>query len=308
VIEKITGVGITVSHIEQAIGFYTTVLGFEHIETVEDSGPNVDQLIGLRAARLQVATMHLGEQQIRLMEVVSHKGRPIPPDSRSNDLWFQHIAIVVRDIDATYDILRQHRVQHVSSMPQTLPEYIKAAAGVRAFYFRDPDGNNLELIWFPPGKSDPKWQSSTEDSGLFLGIDHTAIGVSSTPASLAFYRDKLGLAVAGQSENYGPEQEHLNMVFGAHLEITGLTAPDGEIGVEFLDYLSPPGGRPFPADTTIADLWHWETVATTRDLDALVAAVPEAVVSPIVQIGAATRTVYLRDPDGHALRIIEVTS
>lgn len=306
-IEKVIGVGITVSHVERAIHFYTAVLGFEHVETVEDSGSDVDHLTGLPSAKLQVATMRLGEQQINLIEVASHDGRAIPADSRSNDLWFQHIAIVVRDIDAAYDILRQHRVQHVSSMPQTLPDYITAAVGVRAFYFRDPDGNNLELIWFPAGKGDPKWQTSTEGSDLFLGIDHTAIGVSSTPASLTFYRDKLGLSVAGQSENYGSEQEHLNMVFGAHLEITGLAAPGGEIGVEFLAYLSPPGGRPFPTDTTIADLWHWETVATARDLDALVAAVPQAVASPIVQTESAKRTVYLRDPDGHALRVVEET-
>jgi len=35
------------------------------------------------------------------------------------------------------------------------------------------------------------------------------------------YCDILGFAVAGGSENYGPEQEHLNNVFGAWLRITG---------------------------------------------------------------------------------------
>jgi catechol 2,3-dioxygenase-like lactoylglutathione lyase family enzyme len=36
---------------------------------------------------------------------------------------------------------------------------------------------------------------------LFLGIDHTAIVVSDTEASLKFYRDVLGMTVAGESEN-----------------------------------------------------------------------------------------------------------
>jgi catechol 2,3-dioxygenase-like lactoylglutathione lyase family enzyme len=44
---------------------------------------------------------------------------------------------------------------------------------------------------------------------LFLGIDHTAIVVSNTEVSLRFYQDVLGLKVAGASENYGTEQEHL---------------------------------------------------------------------------------------------------
>jgi catechol 2,3-dioxygenase-like lactoylglutathione lyase family enzyme len=57
---------------------------------------------------------------------------------------------------------------------------------------------------------------------LFLGIDHTAIVVWDTEASVKFYRDLLGLHVAGESENYGTEQEHLNNVFGAHLRITAL--------------------------------------------------------------------------------------
>ena len=51
---------------------------------------------------------------------------------------------------------------------------------------------------------------------LFLGIDHTAIAVSNTDASVAFYTTLLGIRVAGESDNYGFEQEHLNNVFGAH--------------------------------------------------------------------------------------------
>jgi catechol 2,3-dioxygenase-like lactoylglutathione lyase family enzyme len=65
------------------------------------------------------------------------------------------------------------------------------------------------------------------DGKLFLGIDHTAIVVSNTENSLKFYRNLLGLRVAGQSENYGTEQEHLNNVFGARLLITGLKADKG---------------------------------------------------------------------------------
>ena len=45
------------------------------------------------------------------------------------------------------------------------------------------------------------------------------------------------MRVAGESENYGTEQEHLNNVFGAHLRITSLRSSSG-IGIEFLEYLS----------------------------------------------------------------------
>src|SRR5207245_424827 len=101
-----------------------------------------------------------------------------------------------------------------------------------------------------------KWH---QKSGyLFLGIDHTAIVVFDTDAALKFYRDILGLRVSGMSDNYGPEQAHLNLVQGAHLRITSLRAADGP-GIEFLEYLMPNDGRAAPADVQTNDLVHRHT-------------------------------------------------
>lgn len=83
-------------------------------------------------------------------------------------------------MDKAYQSLRSFKVQHASTAPQTIPASNKAAAGIRAFYFRDPDGYYLETIYFPPGKGNPKWQQPNK--ALFLGIDHTAIAISNTPA------------------------------------------------------------------------------------------------------------------------------
>jgi len=91
--------------------------------------------------------------------------------------------------------LAKHQVRHVSTAPQTLPAWNPNAGGIKAFYFQDPERHVLEIIWFPAGKGDPRWQRPT--NGLFLGIDHTAIVVSDTDRSLAFYHDALGLRVAG---------------------------------------------------------------------------------------------------------------
>ena len=75
-----------------------------------------------------------------------------------------------------YEHLRRAKVKHVSTAPQTLPAWNKDAGGIKAFYFRDPEDHVLEIIWFPAGKGDPKWQQP--GTNLFLGIDHTAIVVS----------------------------------------------------------------------------------------------------------------------------------
>jgi catechol 2,3-dioxygenase-like lactoylglutathione lyase family enzyme len=146
---------------------------------------------------------------------------------------------------------------------------------------------------------------------LFLCIDHTAIVVGDTPASLGFYRDLLGLRVVGESENYGTEQEHLNNVFGARLRITGLRAGFGP-GVEFLEYLAPRDGRPAPSDLKANDLAHWQTTLVSRDSQeaardlrgtALFVS-PGPVSLPGSDLGFR-EGMMLRDRDGHALRLVE---
>jgi catechol 2,3-dioxygenase-like lactoylglutathione lyase family enzyme len=177
-------------------------------------------------------------------------------------------------------------------------------------HFRDPDGHFLEIIWFPPGKGDPKWQNET--GSLFLGIDHTAIVVSSTEESLKFYRDLLGLRVAGESENYGIEQEHLNNVFGARLRISGLKAASGP-GIEFLEYLAPRDGRPAPNDQQANDIAHWQTLLVvggvegaahdllTRDAEFIS---PGEISVPEGKLGFH-KGLLVRDPDGHAIMLVE---
>jgi catechol 2,3-dioxygenase-like lactoylglutathione lyase family enzyme len=245
-----------------------------------------------------------------LTEYLAPQGKPIPVDMRSNDHWFQHIAIIVSDMDRAYQWLRQHKIRHASSGPQRLPDWNPNAGGIQAFYFRDPDGHHLEILQFPAGKGDAKWQQPSDR--LFLGIDHTAIVVSDTNASLKLYRDTLGMRVAGASENYGPEQERLNNVFGARLRITALRAASGP-GIEFLEYLAPGDGRPAPADARANDLLHWQTrlvAASGEEADRVIRAGKFELVSPgPVAISAGTlgfrSGLLVRDPDGHALQIVE---
>lgn len=303
---QVSKVSMTVSSLAAVLPFYQEVLTFEEVERYELSGPDIQCLLGLIDEDIlaRVTVLQLGQEQIELIEFVNESRQlPPPADARSNDLWFQHIAIVVSDMEAAYQRLREYRVKHVSTAPQTLPGYLPAAAGISAFYFRDPDGHNLELIHFPKGKGAPRWQ---EPSGrLFLGIDHTAIGIADTRRSTAFYQDVLGLKVAGGSENYGTEQERLNQVFGAHLLITGLKARGG-FGIEFLEYLAPPGGRPYPADSQPTDLWHWHSTVVVDDLERAHQQLQEAnyrFISNGITRFNHQNAFLVRDPDGHAVMV-----
>src|SRR3989454_1158157 len=310
VVEQVGAIGMTVSDMDVSVDFYSKILSFEKVSDVEVTGEDYERFQGVFGLRMRVVRMRLGYEYIELTEYLAPKGRPVPVDSRSNDRWFQHIAIITSDMDKAYTLLRQNKVEHASSGPQRLPDWNKNAGGIKAFYFKDPDEHPVEILQFPEGKGDPKWQRASDR--LFLGIDHTAIVVSDTDASLRFYRDLLGLRIAGASENYGTEQEHLNNVFGARLRITALRAPSGP-GIELLEYLSPRNGRAIPVDEHANDLVHRQTQLETENPDAATAALriaktnfmSDGLVSFLGPSLGFTRGFVVRDPDGHAISIVQ---
>lgn len=287
-------VEMTVTDLDRSAKFFCEVLEFE---IASESTAN-----GIRQIDLS-----LGDERLRLSQHTQSTGRPIPSDSRGNDQWFQHVAIIVSDMDRAYQKLRRFKVRHASSGPQTLPDWNIQAAGIKAFYFRDPDGHFLEILEFPNGKGDPKWHRKTDK--LFLGIDHTAIVVKDTDASLRFYRDTLGLRVAGTSENFGTEQEHLNGVFGARLRITALRADSGP-GIELLEYLSPSDGRDAPHDVNSKDVMYWCIHLKARQPQRLVSQIrdkhqplSDGVESSDQQQSNDVPRFVVCDPDWHALQI-----
>lgn len=299
----VAAVGFTVRDLERSLRFYTEVLHFTEVGRRERMGDDEERLQGVFGLRTVTATLRLGEERLELTEFLTPRGRALPEDGRSNDRWFQHVAIVVGDMDRAYAELRRHGVRHVSPAPQTLPAWNAAAAGIRAFYFQDPDGHALEVLQFPPDKGEARWQA--KDGALFLGIDHTAIVVADTAASLRAWRDELGFTVVGTAENHGVEQERLNSVFGARLRITTLRGAGGP-GVELLEYLAPAGGRPCPRDTAANDLWHW--VVTVEVADAVARRVPAVggwngvSPAPVRRDGRAER--LLHDADGHRALLV----
>jgi catechol 2,3-dioxygenase-like lactoylglutathione lyase family enzyme len=303
-------IGMTVSDLDRSVDFYSRVLSFEKVSEYEADGADYEHLEGVFGLHTRTARLRLGDEFLDLTEYLVPKGRALPADSRGNDRWFQHVAIITSDMDRAYAWLRQNQAEHASSGPQRLPAWNRNAGGIQAFYFRDPDGHYLEILAFPPDKGNPKWHRPTEK--LFLGIDHTAIVISDTEASLRFYRDLLGMRVAGESENYGIEQEHLNNVFGARLHITALRAHAGP-GVEFLEYLVPRDGRPYPLEERSNDLIHWQTRFSGTSVDEAAQGLRKAraafISSGVVELpdtkAGFRKSVIVRDPDGHAVQIVE---
>jgi catechol 2,3-dioxygenase-like lactoylglutathione lyase family enzyme len=217
---------------------------------------------------------------------------------------FEHLAIVVTDVDRAFTTLQRYGAARVSVSAQTIPPSNPVSSGVRAIYLRDPEGHFLELLSFPPDDGDARWHRAS--GKLFLGIDHSAIVTSDTARSVAFYGGALRLVVESESLNEGREQEAMSAVPGARVCITSLRGQDGP-GVELLEYLAPRDGRPF-APSTAADRVHWEV----DDVSAVAAQLKRAGSlhdSPLANahdllLGYSLEEL-VGDPDGHTVRLVQ---
>ena len=261
---------------------------------------------------MRVVRLRLGDEALELTEYLAPRGRPMPVDSRSNDRWFQHVAIIVSDMDRAYARLRaaQRRARVVRAR-SGCPTGTRTPAASAPSTSRIPTATARDPA--VPARQGRRRSGTQPSDRLFLGIDHTAIVVADTDASLRFYRDTLGLHVAGESENYGTEQEHLNNVLrraAAHHQPARRRRP----GIELLEYLAPRDGRPLPADQRANDLAHWQTrlgrrrrrprggrsarrplrIHLSRRRSTLAAA----------ELGF-DRGLLVRDPDGHALEVVQ---
>ena len=132
-------------------GFLHPCPGFREGRRPRGRGEEYEHLFGVFGLRVRAVRLRLGEEQLELMQFLGAPRTTQPIDSHSNDRWFQHIAIIVSDMSAAYARLQSQR-RDASSGPQRLPDWNPTPGGIEAFYFRDPDGHNLEVLAFPPDK------------------------------------------------------------------------------------------------------------------------------------------------------------
>lgn len=112
-------VSILVSHTERARQFYENVLGLKPLERPDLGFPG--------------AWLALGEgQQLHLMELPNPDSREGRPEHGGRDY---HFALRVADLAPFIERLEQAAVS-----------YTRSRSGRASIFFRDPDGNALELM------------------------------------------------------------------------------------------------------------------------------------------------------------------
>ena len=219
-IQRFSRIGMVCADPERLADFYETAFGFARIGEVSTDDAALAELSGRRRVRAKELKLRLGEQNVSLM-AIEPAGRIYPAGIPRWSPLFQRIAIVVADMNRVFARLSSiaGRTGISTAGPQLLP---LSSGGVTAFKFRDPEGHPLELIAFPEGTGPDQWQKELNEN--CRGIDHSAISVSHSARSIAFY-EALGLHRSGGSENCGPEQSKLDDVPDAVVEVTALSLP-----------------------------------------------------------------------------------
>jgi hypothetical protein len=83
----------------------------------------------------------------------------------------------------------------------------------------------------------------------------------------------------------------------------------GGPGVELLEYLSPRDGHPYPIDERSNDIGHWQSIVRVADADSAASAIAHShgrFVSSGVISDRGGRALLVRDPDGHAIELVQL--
>jgi catechol 2,3-dioxygenase-like lactoylglutathione lyase family enzyme len=131
-------IALVVKDIDKSVAFYRDILGMKEIKEVVV--PDKKSVEGRFANQgFNFRTFRLGPLALKLINV-----QGAPAETRGlvdTHRGVRYIAFVVDDLDATYKELRERGVEFASNILPPEPE-----AGIaRLVFFRDPDGNLLEL-------------------------------------------------------------------------------------------------------------------------------------------------------------------
>jgi len=126
VIKSLDHLALVATDVERAVRFFTDLLGFKESGRLETSHSGT------------IVFVSLGGTQIELFGTGEAKAAP----AADRAVGFKHVALLVEDIDGEYARLKAAGVEF-TMVPTTVE------SGLRIAFFKDPDGNALELMQRP---------------------------------------------------------------------------------------------------------------------------------------------------------------
>ena len=152
--------------------------------------------------------------------------------------------------------------------------------------------------------------STSTNEFRILGTDHTGITVSNLERSLAFWRDVLGFEFSHTAQQKGELAEEITGVKGAELKLAVLKTPGGH-KIELLEYLAPADRK--RANLRPCDVAFAHIALLVDDLEAMLDKISasgwKARGNPQILTkgpNAGKRVVYVRDPDGTTIELMQL--
>lgn len=139
-ISGIRHTGLVVADFERALYFWCDVLGFKVVKQMDESGPHIDAMMGLRDVRVTTAKLAAPDGNlIELLRFHSHTDKP-GWEGTPYSTGLTHIALTVDNLDQLVAQLVQEGVRFPAP-PQHSPDgYAKVV------YAQGPEGVLLELV------------------------------------------------------------------------------------------------------------------------------------------------------------------
>jgi catechol 2,3-dioxygenase-like lactoylglutathione lyase family enzyme len=132
-------IGVSVSNMEEALGFYRDLLGLEVMMDMEMTGDAaIEALLGVRDIKMRYVLFSGKGALLNLLEVKQPRGENVARKLRPQDHAIHHIAFSVDDVDAAYEELKASGVEFLSPPQDT--------GLARAVSMRGPDGVIVELF------------------------------------------------------------------------------------------------------------------------------------------------------------------
>jgi len=140
VITQIRHTGLVVADLAAAVSFWQDLLGFTVARQMEESGPHIDAMMGMRDARITTVKLNAPEGgMIELLHFHSHPDQPAWTGTPYST-GFTHVAMTVRDLAATCEALHAAGCSFFAA-PQLSPDGM-----VKVTYCKGPEGILLELV------------------------------------------------------------------------------------------------------------------------------------------------------------------
>lgn len=145
---------------------------------------------------------------------------------------------------------------------------------------------------------------------MITGISHTGVVVQDISASVAFYRDVIGLTVIREREVVAPQTGDHTGIPGVHRKLVFLGKPGGEHMLELIYYIDPPSPAGNSFDRHQVNAIH--LCFNVEDLEdfygALSAKGVQFLTTPKFinrKEGGRVGICYAQDPEGNWLEFIE---